>query len=191
MFLLMVWMGRSVRCAGIACLALWSSVAAGVGQEVCVECSEPLTVYKCSIEKSDKIRHFGNSERIIRYGCVKALAKLGNHSSCRASQTSKGTCDGKPVQLTVNDLLKIPEPTETTLSGGGNRTPVTNQGEQAPAGQAQKSDGPPRTMKELAENAFSKQGLQDAGKSVNEAGKAVGGAVKKTWDCLTSLFSGC
>lgn len=29
------------------------------------------------------------------------------------------------------------------------------------------------------------------GKAVTDTGKAVGGAVKKSWDCVTSLFGNC
>jgi len=48
-------------------------------------------------------------------------------------------------------------------------------------------------MQELAQNTWkdSKDGIENAGESVKNAGKAVGGAFQKTWDCLTSLFNRC
>jgi hypothetical protein len=73
----------------------------------------------------------------------------------------------------------------------------------------------PRTVEELASETYeaSKEGLKKAGESVSgaaqkageavtgtaksagekigEAGSAVGGAAKKTWNCLTSLFQDC
>jgi hypothetical protein len=66
------------------------------------------------------------------------------------------------------------------------------------------ADGPPRTLEELARKSVeqSTDQLQSAGKTVKDtaktagqqiekAGDAVGGAVKKTWTCLASLFTNC
>ena len=75
--------------------------------------------------------------------------------------------------------------------------------------------GSPKTVEEMASRSYkaSKKGLSNAGKSISKgakvtgkavsntakkagtqigkAGKAVGSAAKKTWNCLTSLFSDC
>ncbi len=67
-----------------------------------------------------------------------------------------------------------------------------------------RKDRPPQTVQELAEKAAedSKKGVNKAGKfvvdtakstgkQIEKAGEAVGGAAKKTWDCVVSLFSKC
>ena len=57
--------------------------------------------------------------------------------------------------------------------------------------------GPPKTVVELAKRAAasSKKQLSNAGQAVKggvkSAGKTVGKAAKKTWDCLTSFFTKC
>lgn len=59
--------------------------------------------------------------------------------------------------------------------------------------EAKPNDGPPRTVEELARRATesSKENLNKAGDAVKQAGEAVTGAVKKTWECLSSLLSDC
>ncbi|MFM1815907.1 MAG: hypothetical protein RLZ98_2602 [Pseudomonadota bacterium] len=175
------------RAAVAASLALCMSGAAGLAlstavsaQQVCVECSEPPASYSCTIEQSDKIVAFRNSDRVIRYGCVQGLAKLGNHASCRAGQ-AVGPCPGQPVQLSRSQLLMIEPPVEAGPSPEAAQDSGTAR------------SGPPRTMKELAQNTLrdSKEGLESAGETVKKAGQAVGGAMQKTWNCLTSLFNKC
>jgi hypothetical protein len=63
---------------------------------------------------------------------------------------------------------------------------------------------PPRTVEELAKTTVEntkkniddvtgtvKQSTQKAGDQIQGFGSAVGNAAKKSWDCVTSLFSDC
>ena len=54
-------------------------------------------------------------------------------------------------------------------------------------------EAPPRTVEEMAKRSLnkSKKNLEEAGQSVEKAGSSVSDAAKKTWNCLTSLFSKC
>lgn len=67
-----------------------------------------------------------------------------------------------------------------------------------------KTTGPPATVKEMVDKGAASAGQQigktgeatsaaakSAGTALDNAGKAVGNAAKKTWTCVTSLFSDC
>lgn len=56
-----------------------------------------------------------------------------------------------------------------------------------PADQENASDAaPPKTVEELAKRA-----ARDSAKNLEKAGETVEGAARKTWECLTSLFTDC
>ena len=149
-------------------------------QEACIVCAGPAASYRCSIKDSDKAPAFRGSDKVLQFVCVTELAKMGGHESCRVNRDFGTMCIGDPRQL---DVTKIGTQPEGAAAAAG--TP------QVPAKQA--SDGPPKTLEELARRtvATSKDGLSAAEESAKKAGDSVGGAVKKTWNCLASLFTSC
>ncbi len=59
--------------------------------------------------------------------------------------------------------------------------------QQPPAHAPQTTEAPARSRKPNAVENFAKK----TGEAVTDTGKAVGNAVKKTWDCVASLFGDC
>ncbi len=161
-----------------------------MAQEVCVECSGPDTRYRCSIRDFEKIAKYQASSKVLEYVCITELARAGGHASCRAGNSFQGPCIGQSRQLdpaTVGELP--PEPAaKASVAGAEPRNPSNDPAAQPPAKNQAGRDSP-QTLEELARrNKLDMSGVKDG---LNTAGKAVGGAVKSSWRCLSSLFSDC
>ena len=59
-------------------------ISVAEAQETCVICSGPTAVYRCTIEKSDKIARFGSmADKAIQTVCIKEMARTGGHEILR------------------------------------------------------------------------------------------------------------
>jgi len=171
-----------------AALGLAGLVLAGVlpanAQETCVVCKVPDATYRCAVEKAEKLERFGRgAERAIDLACAKELARQGGHASCSVRREAPGTaCAGSLRTLSIANVLAALSSAEPAAPA----SPVAAPAAQAEVKPAEPKAGPPRTVQELAERTSetSKQQLK-------QAGTAVGGAMEKTWDCLSSLFKRC
>ncbi len=171
-----------------AALAAGSASAQGV----CVECKDPDQIYRCTIKDGDKVQNFRGAGRATEYVCMTELARSGSHQSCRVTTSYAGPCIGVAQEI---DLAKL-SPTVAPPTG-----------QAAPDGQAQvqgqpsdarqppqpATNGPPKTLEELARNTVSKskEQISAADETMRKAGGAVEGTLKKTWNCVASLFSRC
>lgn len=172
----------------VAALAL-AGFAPAHGQETCVVCKAPEATYRCTVEKAEKLERLGRGvERAVHVACAKELARQGGHASCSVRREAQGSvCVGDLRNLSVASLVEA-------LSAPGPVAPVVPVQPPVPAAEVKAVDpkgappkvGPPRTVQELAERTSetSKQQLKDASDSV-------GGAMQKTWACLSSLFKRC
>ncbi len=146
-------------------------------QEYCVACSEPEAVYRCVIDNAQP-----GSSTPLQVQCVTAMAKAGGHSGCAIKRATVFDCKGpvKRVPWTAGD--EVPQP-----------LPQTKPESARPADPKE----PPKTVLEMADRANKKtaEDMKKAGETVKEGAETVGDGVskatKKTWDCLTSLFSKC
>lgn len=171
--------------AGSAATFASGSAAA---QGVCVECKGPDQTYRCTIKDGEKVQNIRGAGRATEYICMTELARAGSHQSCRVSTSYAGPCIGTAREI---DLARINLPA----------APATDQA--APEGQAQaagqpaiaqpENTGPPKTLEELARNTVSKskEQMAAADETMRKAGGAVEGTLKKTWNCVASLFSRC
>lgn len=183
-----------MRFSVVALMAATSVLFPGIAsaQGVCVECRGPERGYRCAVKDAERVQQFRGGVRAIEYLCISEIARVGGHESCRAGTTYSGPCIGQLYEI---DLAKAGGDTVVTgkpssdgegpaggLPGKAGGTAVT-----AP------EKGPPQTLEELARETVSKskEKISSADEGVRKAGDAVGGAVKKSWDCLTSLFSRC
>jgi hypothetical protein len=182
--------------AGIALLALAVSIRPAIAQETCVVCTTPSATYRCAIEGTERVAQYRGSSRVIQYLCITELAKIGGHASCSVGRSTGAACIGELKVLRADEALAAAE----AVVRDGNPPPGPPQTEPGPP----PGSGPPRTLEELARRTVEQSGdqFQNAGKTVKDsaksagqqiekAGDAVGGAVKKTWSCLTSLFTNC
>lgn len=177
--------------AGLAVLA-GAALGLAVGQaaagELCVTCTDPAAVYRCAIEGDAP----GSTlEPGLQLHCIKELASTKGHRSCSVDRTrGKAPCEGTPVTLArpaggivpaATPPAPVPPPPDTADAGAAAAAPVPG------------PQQPPATVEELAKQT-AEQGKKDWEKTndkLKEGGQAVGGAVKKSWDCLISLFSRC
>ena len=147
--------------------------------EYCVRCSAPEAEYRCLPQLSDELRQALPSERVLRFACIKDIAKAYNHDQCSVRETKQRACGGDAVVLDLTRLAeeyarRVPGPVRRSLSGG-------NQPPQQPAKQAKQKDGkePPKTVVEMAKRTAetSEKQIQKAGKAVKDAGDYVSGTV--------------
>lgn len=149
--------------------------AAATG-EVCVTCSGPPAIYRCTVDEASKIEGYRHGKRVMELACITELAKAGGHEQCRVRRTGSETCFGleRSVSL-VGSLEALAARAETEVI----EEPVD---EPQPLVEKPNEPGPPKTVAELARRTAdaSKKQLEKTGK-----------AVKKGWGCLTSLFQDC
>jgi hypothetical protein len=190
--------GSAAVAATVAVLAITTAVNA---QEFCVTCSGPTAAYRCLIG-GDTGNAAARSSR-GQFLCITELAKAGGHASCSATRGQSTPCPGEtrtvmfsladpgaaPMATTSPPAL-VPVPSATTpLAPGQDLPPVAlppaQPGQPPPAvetGSAPPVDEKPNAVEDLANKT---------GKAVSDTGKAVGNAVKKSWDCVASLFGDC
>jgi hypothetical protein len=158
---------------------------------VCVQCSGPEATYRCAVKDSEQVNRIRGSSRAIEFVCITELAKAGGHQSCRAGNNFSGPCIGEQRLI---DLAASGDGVVVggTRAGGPAAGSVTQPGD-IPKAAGPKSVGPPQTLEELARITVSKSKKQiaEADEKVQEAGSAVGKALKKSWACLSSLFTDC
>lgn len=184
---------RSIVC-GICVLSVCTGAAAAA--DVCVICSGPDAAYQCTVDQASKIERFRGGDRLLQYMCITELAQAGGHTVCRVSRDPSGSCAGAARTIGPPDL----EAALTRSSAGTPPGPVEDH-EAAPE---PVRAGPPRTVEELARRTTQASSAQlkkagevvtdsasSAGNQMERAGGAIGGAVKKTWLCFTSLFKQC
>ena len=158
---------------GLLCCGVM--VTRAVGQEYCVACTEPKAVYRCVI---DGARPGG--QQPLQLLCAMAMTKEGGHASCGAHSGTVFECDG-PVR-------RVPW---TTYNIGAEK--ASDPAKAAP----EDKDEPPRTVEEMITRANAKtaEQLRQANAKVKSQAEAVGqglsDATKKTWRCLSSLFTSC
>ncbi len=125
---------------------------AGAG-DVCVSCTNPGAVYRCSADKSAKLEKYGVEDKVLPPVCAEVLAKLGPHESCQAVGKTGDPCEGIAKTIGLSELQKA-------AAGGSGKSVVPSLGERA-------------------------------GSAAQSAGDTIGGAFKKSWTCVTSLFQEC
>ena len=165
-------------------LALLMASASARAQSLCVDCAGPDRTYNCTVKDSARVAGMRGSGRALEFVCISELARMGGHQNCRVSTTYAGPCMGQSQEI---DLAKVGResvvigkpPEQPEGAGGATVVPATK--------------GPPQTLEELARETMSKSKAQmaETDEKIRKAGDAVGGAFKKTWDCLASLFSRC
>ncbi len=199
--------GVLARSVAAACGAVFLSAAATFGaeaREVCVLCQQPKASYRCKVPDVDLGRA---TAAAAKYTCITALAKHGGHSTCEIEQLQPGfSCLGELRVLTLSGEILDAEGTAAQSTGG---TPEPDANSAASDNSAEKNGPeqpddqatakppphkkPPQTVEEFARETAKQSGesLKNAGQQIEKAGDAVQGAAKKTWDCITSLFSDC
>ena len=156
--------------AAVVLVAATASQGGALAQDVCIVCEEPRATYRC-IAQDGPTRP---SDAHLQLVCITEIAKSGGHASCSASRKQTGPCEG-----VIRQVVAGAAPPVLSQPPGGAPDPA--QGEAA-----KKPKGPPETVEELA-----KQTAKSTKEQIVKAGDSVGGAAKKSWRCLTSLFKDC
>lgn len=183
--------------------ALFALVAGASAQEFCVTCSGPPATYRCLIG-GDNTNMAARSSR-GQFLCITELAKAGAHASCSATRGQTTPCPGetRTVMFSLADPATtplatpapstpalVPVPSSTATAPGQDLPPVA-----LPPPQPQPATAPPPIDTGAAPPEEKPNAVEDfadkTGKAVSDTGKAVGNAVKKSWDCVTSLFGNC
>jgi hypothetical protein len=185
------------RICAIAAILLCALTISAAAQEFCVTCTGPDATYRCVIGGDATTAARSSRGQFL---CITELAQSGHHASCSAARGQATPCPGETRTVMfpagndpgVPPLVETPAPPPTP-SGG--LAPPAAPGQQQAQPQAPHETGPaqvppaetqPKTVEELAKKTG--EAVTD---SANSAGNAVGDAMKKTWNCVTSLFGNC
>lgn len=179
-------------------------------EDYCVTCSEPTATYRCRIEGP-----VSGGTGSHQFSCIKDIAQRAGHAACTVSQTMEGECAGTDW-IVPQDAAAIdpadpratgPEmPREQAPAPSRAATPGSAPAPAAATGNAPQHYVPPRASATRAapdgqDAARSQPNIQTNGSDTNaesavgepasKAGNAISNAAKKTWDCVSSLFSKC
>ena len=163
--------------------ATFAAASPAAAQEYCVACTEPVAIYRCVIDG-------------VRPGAVQSLPML-----CQNAMTqhgSHGTCAirGDITVLDCNGPIKrvaIPLPASPSTNGAApvSAAPADAAAQPSPAGS--QAQGDPKTVVEMLRRAKqqSDRDWAKTGDQIKSNNDKVGGFFKKSWDCLSTLFSRC
>ncbi len=174
---------RARHCArwiGLALFTLCGLVARAEAQEYCVACTGPTAIYRCVIVGA---KPGGNQP--LQTLCVTAMAKEGSHAACSVKGGTVFDCTG-PVRRVPWAAYNEPGPKANVPEA------LPPQAAQPPA-PANDPNQPPRTVEEMAKRANQKtaEQIKKANEDVETFNEKVGDNTKKTWRCITSLFTRC
>jgi hypothetical protein len=189
-------------------------------ESYCVGCYGPDAVYRCVIAGAPEnapadprhqiqcIKQLAKSgshtrcsvERFSVEGCVGPERIIDPAKSAMPLAPNATDAAVPPASASQPALATTPPP-------GGPlpvEKPKSSEPDPAGAAPAPDKDGPPRTVEELAKTTVEttkksiddvtgsvKHSTEKAGDQIQGFGSAVGDAAKKSWDCVTSLFSDC
>ena len=144
--------------------------------EICVSCSGPPAVYRCTVDDADGVARYKGGDRILQFICTTELSKAGGHQKCRTRRGSAEPCIGMERTVSLSGPIDgIAAQAESDQSGTIEAAPAPD-----------KSSAPPKTVEELARRTATASKDQ-----LDKTGSAVGGAMKKSWNCMISLFQDC
>lgn len=186
-----------------AVLLAWALPLGAMAQEYCVTCTGPDAAYRCLI--GGEAPPAARSSR-GQFLCITELAKAGGHASCSAARGQASPCPGetRTVMFSLADPglggapveTVAPQPAAPAAPGisyapgappGHDLAPVAvPPAAPAPAPAPPQDTGTTPPKQNVVEDLASK-----TGKAVTDTGEAVGNAVKKSWDCVASLFGKC
>ena len=161
-------------------------------QEYCVTCKGPDASYRCVIG-GDATAAARNSRG--QFLCITELAKAGGHTSCSAARGQATPCPGETrigdVHARRSGRFALwnnrPRPAQPRRGSWRPSKRCLRLPSRLPAPAPMQTTAPveekkPTVVEDLANKT---------GKAVTDTGEAVGGAMKKTWDCVASLFGKC
>lgn len=137
-------------------------------QEYCVACEGPPAIYRCIIENA---RPGGVP---LQTFCTSSMANLGGHARCGVKGGTVFDCDGQVKRIPWSAQVEAP------------KAPNPSQRVKARAD----PQPPPQTVEEMARRAKEATNTETKEKT-RTLGENIGDATKKTWRCVTSLFSRC
>lgn len=153
---------------------------AAAADEVCVSCSGPPAVYRCTVDEASKIDSYRHAKRVLQLACITELAREGGHGQCGVRRSGPEGCIGLDRKISlVTSLDALAAKAEAEAVAG-----IAEDREIAP--EPPNKTGPPKTVEELARRTASASKEQ-----FQKTGNSVGDAMKKGWGCLTSLFKDC
>ncbi len=166
---------RICRAAGFAAILLAAAAGASTAQEYCVACTGPDVLYRCVL---DGVRP-GITASLPAL-CVNSLAKAGPHAACVVRRdVGVIDCNGAIKRVSVPP----PGAPDQNLGTVSDAVPA----------KAAPQPGPPRTVEEMLKRAKtdSDKSMEKAKSGIESGGAEIGGFFKKSWDCVSSLFSRC
>jgi len=192
-----------LRAVAPGVVAALSAVLPAEAGDLCVTCSDPPAVYRCQVEGVGAEQQAAASAQVL---CAKELATRGGHSICAINRgQTAGACPGqlvviaKPQDNPVATAQPAPSP-EAPPAANGSEPQATA----SPTPAEPQTKPPPATLEAMAKDAATQSKkdwdkttsavsttTQAAGDEIKKAGSTVGSALKKSWNCVVSLFSSC
>ncbi|MFA5952848.1 MAG: hypothetical protein WC807_21540 [Hyphomicrobium sp.] len=81
------------------------SSAPSSAAEVCITCTTPDAIYKCSLKDEKKIAKLVDGSEVTQRVCEKVLAKLGSHKKCTLAPGAIESCTGTARVLSMGDFM--------------------------------------------------------------------------------------
>lgn len=198
----------------LACLAAVVSGPTALGAaEYCVACSGPDARYRCAMDGAGLAGDTG-----AQLACIQDIARRAGHATCAIDRTPVESCNGTPWTVAgspessgteggviVPRVREAPPQARQEPSAGrpaaGTRVPGAGESDTVyrpmgaePAGAAETGPAPRATSAGTATarpDATAAEGAPAKKSALEKVGEAIGSAAKKSWSCVSSLFSDC
>lgn len=157
----------------------------------CVVCNQPVETYECVLPSEVARTDNSLARRGMRLACVQGIARAKNHGQCSIRKGVQGACLGVPILLA--DLVEAEALKRQAEQSGQRKTKSSEATVTQPRLKKERSQDEPRTLVELTERTIDATGeqLEKAGKSLEDAGGAATTFMRRSWECVTSLFADC
>ena len=74
---------------------------AAAADEVCVSCSGPPAVYRCTVDEASKIDSYRHAKRVLQLACITELAREGGHGQCGVRRSGPEGCIGLDRKISL------------------------------------------------------------------------------------------
>lgn len=159
-------------CVTIGLLIAGAACDVARGEEICVMCYDPPAVYRC------KTAAGANAQAQVHLACLQQIAADGAHGSCSIRRGLSGSECGGPLRT-----VSVPSVPAVIVPADQKANDVAASDAKDGAATSAEAERPAKLSADKP--------VKSSGDVIREAGQKTGSAVKRGWDCVTSLFRNC
>lgn len=162
---------------GFAAAALALSGPCAAALDFCITCTAPDAHYLCRMDSPSA----NPRDLRLQLLCISQLAEIGSHASCSIDNPRPQTCHGVLRVVEAPQDMAPPPPAAAAQTAPAPAVEPTGAAAETVVSKEALEPQPPPSNPAPAK----------AGGVMEQTGRALSNAAKKTWKCLSTLFGDC